>query len=212
MGEAHASLTTWGQHEREPHKLFIQMSGAPGSGKSTAAKHLQKSIGGLVIDHDIIRSSLLEDEDEPFDKVARRAYHLQWALARDVIKQGLDVIIDSTCNFQEVLDQGCALAEQHNYSYWYVECKTEDINLLNERLRARKPMKSQRPSVDSPPAAARGSRVGEDSRALFKEWIENPCRPKANVVIVDSTSSPEMVRNHILKQISHQPGAQASDK
>jgi len=43
-----------------PHSVFIQMPGAPGSGKSTMAKLLRQSIGGVVIDHDVIRSSLLE--------------------------------------------------------------------------------------------------------------------------------------------------------
>ncbi|KAM3524270.1 hypothetical protein NHJ13051_004654 [Beauveria bassiana] len=33
------------------------------------------------------------------------------------MKQSLSVIIDSTCNFQEVLDQGAACASQHNYTY-----------------------------------------------------------------------------------------------
>jgi predicted kinase len=43
------------------HGMFIQMSGLPGSGESTIAKLLRQSIGGVVIDYDVIRSSLLED-------------------------------------------------------------------------------------------------------------------------------------------------------
>ena len=100
-----------------PSKLFTQMSGAPGSGKSTVARLLGRSIGGLVIDHDIVRSALLDGNDVPFDQVAKRAYQLQWEVARDVMKQGFNVIIDSTCNFQEVLDQGSTLAEQHGFTY-----------------------------------------------------------------------------------------------
>ncbi|KAJ0348774.1 hypothetical protein COL154_013702 [Colletotrichum chrysophilum] len=181
------------------------MSGAPGSGKSTMARLLRQSIGGLVIDHDVFRSSLLEFNGVAFDEVAKRAYHLQWSLAEDAMKQGLNVIIDSTCNFQEVLDHGSALAEKHGFTYWYVECKVEDIDLLDERLRSRDPMKSQRTGVDSPPAAACHARAGEDSRGLFKKWIENPCRPKHNAIVVDSTGSPAIQRDHILKQIVGQP-------
>ncbi|KAF9872941.1 putative ABC transporter [Colletotrichum karsti] len=140
-----------------------------------------------------------------FDEAAKRAYHLQWSFAEDAMKQGLDVIIDSTCNFQEVLDQGSALAEKHGFTYWYVECKVEDIDLLDERLRSRDPMRSQRTGVDCPPAAARQARAGEDSRSLFKKWIENPCRPKHNAIIVDSTGNPEIHRDYILKQIVGQP-------
>lgn len=66
-------------------------------------------------------------------------------------------------------------------------------------------MTSQRTGVDRPPAAAHGARdgarAGEDSRALFKKWIENPCRPEDNAVIVDSMGNPQMLPDHILKQI-----------
>jgi predicted kinase len=183
--------------------LFIQMSGAPGSGKSTVARLLGRSIGGVVIDHDVLRSSLL-DSDIPFDQAAKHAYQLQWMLAQDVMKQGLSVIIDSTCNFQEVLDQGSASASKQGYAYWYVECRVQDVDLLDQRLRARDPMTSQRAGVDRPPpaAAARGASGDGDSHALFKKWIEQPCRPEDNAIIVDSTGNPEMLRDYILKQIS----------
>ncbi|KAK1995983.1 hypothetical protein LX36DRAFT_682689 [Colletotrichum falcatum] len=189
-----------------PCRLFIQMSGAPGSGKSTMARLLRQSIGGLVVDHDVFRTALLEHNDVAFDQVAKRAYHLQWSLAEDAMRQGLNVIIDSTCNFQEVLDQGSSLAEKHGFAYWYVECKVEDIDVLDERLRSRDSIKSQRTGVDRPStAAARHARAGEDSRALFKKWIENPCRPKHNAIVVDSRGDPEIHRDHILKRIAGQP-------
>ena len=166
------------------------------------ARLLGRSIGGVVIDHDVLRSSLL-DSSLPFDLAAKHAYQLQWTLAQDVMKQGLNVIIDSTCNFQEVLDQGSTRAKQHGYTYWYVECKVQDVDLLDQRLRTRAPMTSQRTGVDFPPAVAvaHGARKVEDSRALFKRWIKNPCRPEDNVVIVDSTRNSETLQDYILEQI-----------
>jgi predicted kinase len=171
--------------------MLIQMSGAPGSGKSTLAKLLQKSIGGsLVIDHDLIRSAILDSSgDLPFDHAAKAAYNSQWALADSALEQGLAVIVDSTCNFQEVVDTGSALAQKHGCVYWYVECYVEDIDLLDRRLRARVPMRSQRASVSDPPDAARSARTGEDSRALFRRWIHEPCRPNRNTIIVNAGGS-----------------------
>jgi hypothetical protein len=61
-----------------------------------------------------------------------------------MIKQGRRGIIDSTCNFDETLDQGTALARQLRYDYKYVECKVNDIDLLDQRIRSRAPMRSQR--------------------------------------------------------------------
>lgn len=198
--------------QQATRKLFIQMSGAPGSGKSTMAKLLGGAINGVVIDHDVLRTAFL-DTNLPFDQAAKSAYDLQWALARDMMRQDFSVIVDSTCNFQEVLDQGSALARQHGHDYWYVECKVRDIDLLDKRLRAREPMTSQRAGVNQPPSAAvtqqaalYGARTEtEDARALFKRWIEHPCLPDDNAVVVDATGDPEALRDHILEQIDFQP-------
>ncbi|KAK2592214.1 hypothetical protein QQS21_010102 [Conoideocrella luteorostrata] len=183
-------------------KLFIQMSGAPGSGKSTLARLLRPPIDGVVIDHDVLRSSLLEQGAMPFDDAAKLAYGAQWKLAEDLMKQGLSVIVDSTCNYPEVLAQGSALAAQHGYAYWYVECSVRDVGLLDHRLRSRpNPMPSQRSAIDRPPAAAAAARAGEDPHALFAKWTKSPCRPAENAIVVDATGEKEMLRDCILEQI-----------
>ncbi|KAI9803293.1 MAG: hypothetical protein M1825_002084 [Sarcosagium campestre] len=187
-------------------KLLIQMSGAPGSGKSTVARLLRPSIGGIIIDHDVLRSGLLEAAIIPFDDAAKQAYLLQWKLAKEfMMNQDVSVIIDSTCNYPEILEQGITLAAQHGYAYWYVECKVGDVDLLDKRLRARPAMASQRSAVDCPPVAAQGTgtRVGENARALFAKWTDSPCRPKGDdrIITLDSTDSPEMLCEQILKKV-----------
>lgn len=117
------------------------------------------------------------------------------------MQSGTSVIIDSTCNFPQVLEQGAALAEKYGYTYWYVECRVVDVDVLDERLRARKPMTSQRSGVDRPPRDAPTSSDDQDGRALFARWIEDPCRPGDNVIIVDATGEPEMLRDDILRRI-----------
>jgi predicted kinase len=191
------------------HKFIIQMSGAPGSGKSTLAKMLGESIDrAVIIDHDVLKSALL-NSGIAFEEAAKQAYEQQWESANNIVeKQGRSVIIDSTCNFQEVLNQGLDLARRTGYSFWYVECQVQDINLLDERLRARSSMMSQRTGVDCPPAAAsaHGAHSAEHNRTLFKKWIEHPQRPTENMVIVDSTIDSEELRDQVLKQIFGQPG------
>ncbi|KAK4171460.1 P-loop containing nucleoside triphosphate hydrolase protein [Triangularia setosa] len=182
-------------------KMLIQMSGAPGAGKSTMAKLLQRSIGGLVIDHDVIRSAILEN-NVPFELAAKQAYNLQWVFTREVVRQGLSVIIDSPCNFREAIDQGQKIAADHDLVYWYVECKVDDIDLLDRRLRTRPPMKSQRTAVDQPPEAARMmTPTTEEQKAQFIRWMKTPCRPQQNVIIVDTSGDLENTKNDILAQI-----------
>ncbi|KAK4114344.1 ATP-binding protein [Canariomyces notabilis] len=199
-------------------KLFIQMSGTPGSGKSTLARLLGRALGGVVIDHDVLRSAFLEPSTRlAFEQAAKHAYRLQSTLAQDLMEQGgvAGIIMDSPCNFREVLDQGAARARQHGYESWYVECRVQDAELLDRRLRGRvRPMASQRSGIDRPPAgavapAARGAAavVGEDKiegdgdRETFGRWMKNPCRPEENVVVVDSTGDPEMLRDYVLERI-----------
>ena len=50
------------------------MSDAPGSGKSTLAKLLGSSIYAVVIDHDVLKSSLLEYNTVSFDQASKFAY------------------------------------------------------------------------------------------------------------------------------------------
>ncbi|KAK3292299.1 uncharacterized protein B0H64DRAFT_226156 [Chaetomium fimeti] len=188
-------------------KFFIQMSGAPGSGKSTMANLLRQPLGAVVIDHDIVKSTLLAD-DVSFNQAARLAYNLGWALAGSMMRQGLNVIVDSVCNYHETLAQGSKLAELYGFEYWYIECRVDDMDLLDERLRKRIPLRSQRTGVARPPVDVSISQAqgGEDPRALFRRFIENPCRPgegeRASVVVVDSAESPEGGRDYILERMS----------
>ena len=79
---------------------------------------LRQSFNGVIIDHDVLRSTLLEESpSSEFLQVAKCAYRLQWALARDMLKQGLSVIVDSPCNYQECLDTGSELAREYDASY-----------------------------------------------------------------------------------------------
>ncbi|RDW65359.1 hypothetical protein BP5796_10051 [Coleophoma crateriformis] len=182
---------------------IIQMSGAPGSGKSTLSQKLRHIIGGVIINHDLLKSFFL-DNDIPFEQSARLTYLFQWILAEDLIKQGhTHIIIDSTCNHKETLDQGTALAQKYSYSYRYIECRVDDIDLLEKRLYNRVSMRSQRSSVNQPPIdAASDASYFEDYHTLFQRWINNPCRPASDAIIVDSTGSLEDCLDYVLKRIT----------
>jgi predicted kinase len=181
-------------------KFLIQMAGAPGSGKSTVANLLSQELDGVVINHDLIKAFFLE-QGFLFDQSAKLTYSFDWVLAEDMIKQGRSVIIDSICNYNEVLEQGTALARRYGYNYKYVECRVTDLALLDERLRHRVSMRSQRTGVSSPPQDALDAGHSEDPQAKMKKWIENPCRPAENAIIVDSTCGPNECLAYILSEL-----------
>lgn len=191
-------------------KMLVQMAGAPGSGKSTVANLLAQSINGVVISHDLIKSFFLEN-DICFEKASKLTYDFDWVLAEDLIKQGRNVIIDSTCYYEQIVEQGSALARKYGLAYEYIECKVGDLEVLDGRLRSREPMRSQRAAIDRPPPDATADRHKGDQRALFKQKFENSIRPPGDYLIVDSTDSREECLGHILKHLGRSTGSEGND-
>ncbi|KAL2879731.1 hypothetical protein SGCOL_004773 [Colletotrichum sp. CLE4] len=180
-------------------RLFLQMSGAPGAGKSTTATVLAKPLNATILDLDVIKSSLL-DSRLPFEQSAKLAYSMLWALAGNILKQGHNLIVDCTCNFEEIITRGTALAKGAGFEYWYIECRPEvDIEVLDERLRARVAMRSQRTGVRNPPVDGDVSQGREEQETLFRRWIENPYRPKDDVIVVDTSKHSDECRKQVLK-------------
>ncbi|KAF2972273.1 hypothetical protein GQX73_g1245 [Xylaria multiplex] len=192
-------------------RLIIQMSGPPGSGKSTLARILARSIDGVVINHDLIKAFFL-DSSFTFQDSARLTYRLDWALAEDMIQQGRSVVVDSVCNYEEVLARGTTLAERYGYSYWYVECRIEDQEVLDHRVQARAPLRNQRTGVNEPPpdSIIDITGAGEDSAALFRKWMD-PRRPNHTdvLIIVDSTRGPEEYLKAVITRFGNQSGEQS---
>lgn len=159
--------------------VVVQMSGAPGAGKSTIARELVRHRRLVAIDRDVVLIAMLDSDPEPdgtltFARVA--SYNVVKAMADDILAQGLGVIIDSPCFYDELLAAGQALAAKHGVPYRYVECVTNDLNLLDTRLRSRPALRSQRLSVDGPPIDLDPDRerTGSD---LFADAIAHMKRP-----------------------------------
>ncbi|KFY29332.1 hypothetical protein V493_02398 [Pseudogymnoascus sp. VKM F-4281 (FW-2241)] len=172
------------------------MSGAPGSGKSTIAQHLARSLGGTVINHDLLKTFFL-DTQHAFDEAAKLAYRLDWVLAEDLLKQGHSVVIDSVCNYAELVERGEGMAREYGVLYRFVECRVEEMEVLEGRLRGRVAMRSQRKGIECPPMDA-GEVLSVDYRAVLREKMENPVRPVGGAIVVDSSVSVEVSVEEIL--------------
>jgi predicted kinase len=66
------------------HQLFIQMSGAPGSGKTTIAHAIARRINAVVIDHDVTKSALLE-ANVPLALAGSASYQVLGAIAQHLL-------------------------------------------------------------------------------------------------------------------------------
>ena len=105
--------------------FFLQMSGFPGAGKSTLAREIAKVTKAVIIDHDIVKTGLLEGLGlEKLDVDPKRAggvaYHIEWSLVDFHLSQGHNVILDSPCLYEVLVEKGTVLAEKHYAKYKYV--------------------------------------------------------------------------------------------
>lgn len=129
--------------------FFLQMSGFPGSGKSTLAREIAKFAEAVIIDHDIVKTGLLEGlqleglNDVDPKRAGGVAYHIEWSLVDFHLSQGHNVILDSPCLYEVMVEKGTTLAERYSAKYKYVECVLNDIHELNNRLKNRERMITQ---------------------------------------------------------------------
>ncbi|MFJ8261453.1 AAA family ATPase [Rummeliibacillus sp. NPDC094406] len=131
---------------------FIQMSGFPGSGKSTLAKAIASNENMIIVDHDIVKSALINSIAEKaidFQITGQIAYEVDWALIEFYLSQGRSVILDSPCLYEEQVEKGVELALRFNVKYKYIECYIDDYNLINDRLAKRERLISQIPQIHS---------------------------------------------------------------
>jgi len=171
---------------------LIQMSGAPGAGKSTLAAELSRRHGLVAIDHDIVKSALLA-AGNGFSDSGRVSYQVVTGLAESLLRQGHSVIIDSPCFYTELLESGQAIAQRQHAQYLYLECRLDDLDEIDRRLGSRSPLRSQRLSVEGPPVdAVAGSGASTPAgRELFQAWIAGARRPADGYLVLDTSRDVE---------------------
>jgi predicted kinase len=115
--------------------VLIQMSGAPGSGKSTVARELARSHRFVIVDHDVVKNAQLA-AGLPFAQAGKVSYAVLLALAEDLLEQGHDVIIDSPCFYDELLSAGQGVAGRSGAPYRYIECVADDFGNIHGQTRS----------------------------------------------------------------------------
>lgn len=160
------------------------MGGFPGCGKSTLAKKISKDIGAIVIDRDVIKTTLMAypNINEDINDIS---YRLMFDMANAYLGQGVSVVLDTPCYYQDIILKGQSIAEENNVAYKFIECVVEDFNLINNRLKHRKRLPSQ---------------IQEASLKAFKRAKVKALRPVCHIKV--NTSNSDLINyDHIYDYI-----------
>lgn len=171
--------------------FFIQMSGFPGSGKSTLSRQIAKRTGAIIIDHDIVKSALLHSiENIPVDvKTGKISYNIDWSLIEFHLSQGQNVIFDSPCLYKEIVDKGIGLSKKYSVKYKYIECYLNNFNEINYRLIKRESMTSQIREIRSEEA--------------FKKTLESSKKPTDyEYLVVDTGKTMDSYMDKVMNYIN----------
>ena len=83
--------------------FFLQMAGYPGSGKSTLARLIAQRTGAVIVDHDIVKTGLLDGMAKTTGVDGKAAgpiaYQIDWSLVAFHLSCGHDVIYDAPCYY-----------------------------------------------------------------------------------------------------------------
>lgn len=104
-----------------PHCGFLlQLAGVPGSGKSRLAAALAAERDAIVVNSDVVKSTLL-DAGVGWSQACPAAYQVLFALADDLLAQGHSVILDSPSHYAFIPENGARVASAHDVPYHFLE-------------------------------------------------------------------------------------------
>lgn len=117
-------------------RTFIVMRGYPGTGKSTIARLLAASLRAPLIDRDILRQMAV-DSFGNLPQVGYFAYELMFALAREQLRLGLSVVVDSPLTYRSTYETCREIARAFSTPMLVVQCQCP-ADVQRRRLEGRK--------------------------------------------------------------------------
>lgn len=153
--------------------FLLQMAGHPGSGKSTLSKRIAKDLGAIILDRDIIKTSMI-NSNVPENIINSASYDVVFELAKFYLRLNNNVIIDTPCYFEEGLRRGTNISEEYGANYRYIECRVDEYFVINSRLQNREGLISQ---------------ISDTSKEDYYNSLDKSVKPQDGNLIIVNTSS-----------------------
>ena len=172
---------------------LCQMSGIPGTGKSTLARFICKMENAVLLDLDIVKTCVLAsfDNDIDYKFAGKVAYEMIFALTNSNLEMGNSVVIDSPCGYDVIIEQGTALTKKYNIPYKFIECylDLENLNELNRRRVEREILPSQKGNIP----------IDEDRFKKSIDWLKRPI--EYEYLLVDTSQEIEKYIKNVIEYL-----------
>jgi predicted kinase len=142
-----------------PQRFLLQLAGPPGVGKSTFAGAIAEHTGGVALDRDVLKSRLI-DSGVSIEDAGRLSFDLMYAVAADVLDQGLHVVLDTTSHYPDIPERSARLAADAGARFRFIECTLQDTQELKRRLTTRPRRSSQMGQFDVTPRGSTAEKIG----------------------------------------------------
>lgn len=155
--------------------FLLQMAGVPGSGKSTLAEKIRRSTNSIILDRDVIKSSMLNAGiKDPL--LTDTSYLIIFDLTEYYLNKGLDVIIDTSCYLEKTLEKGLKLSKKYGADYKYIECRVDNYAHIEKRIINRISLASQ---------------LQESNLEKYNSLLDKSLKPENKDILIVNTSSKE---------------------
>lgn len=162
--------------------FLLQMAGPPGCGKSRLAAAIAAARNAVVLNSDLVKSTLL-DAGVEWKTAGPAAYQTLATLADDLLSQGHNVILDSPSHYSHIQENGQRVALARRARYKFIELTCSDLDELHRRLAERTPLRSQMPTLDQMPPDSDGTTAA--IRVGTHQW--QSLGPEGGWAVLDAT-------------------------
>lgn len=112
--------------------VLVMVTGLPGTGKTTFAKHLADNIDGVHLNSDMVRSQM--GKRGKYDIASKAAvYHELQSRAEENLQQGKHLIVDATLYKNILREPFIKLAKQNETPVFWIELKANE-KVIKERV------------------------------------------------------------------------------
>ncbi|MBI5958864.1 MAG: ATP-binding protein [Chloroflexi bacterium] len=120
---------------------LIVFTGLPGTGKSSVAEAVGRTLGIPVFAKDWLEAALLRSGLDAYpecqERIGYAGYELLTALAQRQLNLGQSVILDSVASFERIRQQWRQLAAEYQAEWYVIECQCSDEMAHRARLEVR---------------------------------------------------------------------------